>query len=92
MRPANKIQNKIHLTRSRSVHPLFPLLSNWFGATLHRGNVVLRSPRRTPKSCNVGAVTRGSRWQAVLAGSSWWLAAAGYASGSLRGPPWLPGF
>jgi hypothetical protein len=59
MRPANKIQNKIYPTRSRSVHPSFPLLSNSLGATVHRGNVVLLSPRRTSKSCNVGAVGKG---------------------------------
>jgi hypothetical protein len=61
-------------------------------ATVHRGDVVLRSPRRTSKSCNVGAIGKGSWWQAVLAGFKMWRAAAGYASGSVRGPPWLPGF
>jgi hypothetical protein len=36
MQSANKIKNKIHLTRSRSVHLVFALLLNSFSATVDR--------------------------------------------------------
>ena len=85
MRPANKIQNKIYPTRSRSVHPSFPLLSNSLGATVHRGNVVLLFPPKNVEVLNVSAVGKGWR------GSSWWLAAAGYGSGSSGAHPGCPG-
>jgi hypothetical protein len=54
MQPANKIQNKIHLTRSRSIHSLFALLLNSFGSTVDRRETWFCVPRRKSKSCNVG--------------------------------------
>ena len=68
MRPANKIQNKIHITRSRSVHLLFALQLNSVGATVERGG---RGSAFTPKNVEVLQCGRrlenGSWWQAVLA-------------------------
>jgi hypothetical protein len=89
---ANKVQNKIHLTRSRSVHLLFPLLSNSLGATVHRRG---HGSAFTPKNVEVlqcGRDGKGSWWQAVLAGLKLAAGCGRLRKCSVRGPPWLPGF